>query len=95
MIKEKYLRQIKQKVEQFNKDKNLKFFIYGSSLTQECFGDIDLGVLGEMAQSKITELKDEFNDSTLPYKVDIINFNEVSKDFKDNVFNNKILWIIR
>ncbi|MEA2065399.1 MAG: hypothetical protein U9O66_03875 [Patescibacteria group bacterium] len=44
MIKEKYLKQIKQKVNKFNKNKNLKFFIYGSILTKNHFGDIDLGI---------------------------------------------------
>jgi len=95
MIKEKYLNQIKQKIEQFNKDKKLEFFIYGSSLTKDHFGDIDLGVLGEINSQQIMALKDECNNSNLPYSVDITNFDEVSKEFRDNVFNNKILWITR
>ena len=95
MIKTKYLRQIKRKVERFNENNNLKFFIYGSSLTKDHFGDIDLGVIGEINHKTIAMLKDKFDNSTLPYSVDIVNFNKVSKEFKDNVFNNEVLWITR
>ena len=93
MIKEKYLRQIKKAINQVAPEKDLKFFIFGSSLRKDHFGDIDIGVLGNIEEKEIRRLKEKFEDSTLPYFVDIIDFNQVSKEFKDNVFNNKILWI--
>lgn len=96
MVKDKYLQQVKQKVNEFNRDKNLKFFIFGSSLNKDHFGDLDLGVMGNIEDGDIWALKEEFENSTLPYFVDIINFNKVSKEFKNNIFdNNKILWITR
>lgn len=93
MIKDRYLQLIKDKVKEFSRDKNLKFFIFGSSLNKEHFGDVDLGVLGDIEQSELFQLKEEFQESTLPYSVDIINFNKVSEKFKNNIFDNKILWI--
>jgi len=93
MIKDKYLQQINKKISRFNQGKNLKFFIFGSSLAKGHFGDIDLGVVGNIENMELSELRDEFADSTLPYSVDIVEFNKVSKEFKDNVFDNKILWM--
>lgn len=93
MIKEKYLNLISEMIIKTSKDQNLKFFIFGSSLKKKHFGDVDLGVVGKIEKQKIRELKEDFENSTLPYFVDIINFNEVSTEFKNNVFNNDILWI--
>ncbi len=95
MIKEKYLQQIKEAINQVAPEKDLKFFIFGSSLRKDHFGDIDIGVLGNIKEKEIRRLKERFEDSTLPYSVDIIDFNQALKEFKDNVFNNKILWIRR
>ena len=92
MIKDKYLIRIKKIISKY-KHKNTKFFIFGSSLKKKHFGDLDLGISGNIKNSEIIKLKEEFNDSTLPYFVDVINFNKVSDKFKNNVFNNEILWI--
>ncbi|MCK5061366.1 nucleotidyltransferase domain-containing protein [Candidatus Parcubacteria bacterium] len=94
MIKEKYLKKIKKKVIQFNQGKDLKFFIFGSSLSKKHFGDLDLGVVGNVNDKELYKLKEDFVDSTLPYFVDVVNFNKVEKEFKKNVFDNKILWIV-
>jgi predicted nucleotidyltransferase len=93
MIKAKYLKEITKKIEEFIKDKNVKFFIFGSSLTKKHFGDVDLGVIGDVKEKDLIKLKEEFVNSTLPYFVDIINFNKVSEKFKENIFKQKILWI--
>lgn len=95
MIKDKYLKQIIFNINKLDVGADVKFFIFGSSLRNERFGDIDVGVMGNVEDDKIDELKEEFENSTFPYFVEFINFNKVSKEFKDNVFNNKILWIKR
>lgn len=93
MIQEKYLRLIKEKINNIRPEKDLKFFIFGSSLKGDHFGDIDIGVMGGIQDKEIRQLKEEFENSNLPYFVDLINFNQVSKEFRDNVFQDKILWI--
>lgn len=95
MIKRKYLKKITDTIIRVYPKTDTKFFIYGSSLIKERFGDIDIGVLGDIQGGNINKLKEEFTNSTLPYFVDVVNFNKVSKSFKDNVLNNKILWIKR
>ena len=86
MIKEEYLEQIKRKVFEFSQDKDLKVFVFGSSLNKEHFNDLDLGIMGTIKDKDIWQLKDDFSNSTLPYFVDIINFNKVPENFKNNVF---------
>ncbi len=93
MIKDKYLKKITERVNVFSGNKNIEVFVFGSSLKKEHFGDVDLGIQGEIKDLEIRKLKESFDDSTLPYFVDVINFNKVSDDFKENVFNNKIIWI--
>lgn len=95
MVKEKYLQQIKKNVNETITDKNLQVFVFGSGLRKNRFGDIDLGFLGKIKKSSVCKLKEKFEESTFPYKVDIVNFNKVSKQFKDNILEDKILWIKR
>ena len=95
MIKEKYLRQIKSLVSETAKNQKIKVFIFGSSIKEKKFGDIDVGISGKIDDTTINKLKESFEDSTLPYFVDVINFNKASKDFKNNVMDQKILWIKR
>lgn len=53
MLKEKYLRDISKKIKKIAQGKNLKFFLYGSCLTKDRFGDLDLGVIGEIKAEDI------------------------------------------
>ena len=95
MIKEKYLKQLTDRIIEQSEGKDARFFIFGSSLRKDHFGDIDVGFMGDLKAMDIREFKESFEDSTFPYFVDFINFNKVSKRFKDNVFENKVLWIKR
>ena len=69
--------------------------MFGSSVRKERFGDFDIGLMGEVNAPLVRKLKNAFEISTLPYKVDVIDFNKVTNTFKDNVFKNKIVWIKR
>lgn len=74
---------------------DFKCFIFGSSLTRKKFGDIDLGIMGKISKKKISLLKEKFETSNLPFAVDVVDFNGISEKFKNNVFNEKIIWIKR
>ncbi len=79
----------------FENDKKVQIFIFGSSVKDNRFGDIDIGVIGDVTDKEIRDLKEFFEESNFPFFVDVINFNKVEKSFKENVLNNKILWIKR
>lgn len=71
----------------------MRVFVFGSSVTSDGFYDIDVGIDGDVRQEEIVKLKDEFYESTFPYKVDVVNFNEVKEGFKSEVLKSKIVWI--
>jgi hypothetical protein len=93
MIKKKYLIQLKNILKQHITGKNVKMFIYGSSIQRDEFRDIDIGIEGDFDEQKISLLKEQLQKSCLPYFVDVINFNKVSSNFKKAVFESKVLWI--
>ena len=94
IIKQKrYFRWLKNNLEKFANTHQAKIFLFGSSVKKDFFADIDVGVIGNVSRKNIIQLKEQFEESTFPYQVDIINFNHVKNSFKKNIFNNKILWI--
>jgi len=77
---------IKQIVNQYIDPKKNKAFIFGSRAKQNNirFSDYDLGLSGQEIDSETYfELQAAFEESNLPYKVDIVDFNKVSKKFQD------------
>jgi len=93
MIKKKYLKQLKKEINEFIGTREIKAFIFGSSLEKGHFADIDIGLMGNFKITETMNLKEKIEDTNLPYFVDIINFNQAEKEFKQNVLSNKILWI--
>ena len=92
MIKKTYVKKIKDRVKRFEKD-GCRFFIFGSCLTKGRFGDVDLGFVGPISEKDLARFKEELEESDLPYSFDVVNFNEVSENFKSNVLNQKVLWL--
>ena len=92
MIPKKYQKQVKDIIEKHLN--NGRIFIYGSSVTEKTFNDIDIGIIGDSVNEKtIYSIKDELEESNLPYKFDVIDFDKVDKNFKNKVLNNKIIWL--
>jgi predicted nucleotidyltransferase len=69
-------------------------FIFGSSATSDRnkFSDIDIGFDGKnkVSPREWVELKDAFDNSNIPYIVDIVDFKEVTSEFA-NFSKNKII----
>lgn len=93
MIKKKYFAQLSNQIKKSVQEKNWQVFIFGSSLSENHFGDIDVGILGNIKNNDLSQLKEDFEKSTFPYNVDFVDFNKTSEKFKKNVFDQKILWI--
>lgn len=93
MLKTKYKDFLQKKSREFFPNENVKIFIFGSSLEKEKFNDIDLGIMGDFEEKLIYELRDALEQSNLPYLVDVVNFNQVSEDFKNFVLNQKLVWL--
>lgn len=93
MVKQDYLQKLTEIVNNQSQGKNWQVFLFGSSITKKRFGDLDIGIMGNVTPREISTLKELFINSALPYEVDVVDFNKASEDFKRNVFNNKIIWI--
>lgn len=94
MIDRKTKKALKEVIFQFfdrNKD---KVFIFGSNATGQSrrYSDIDIGIesVKKISWSKISLLEEALSESDLPYKVEIVDFNEVSESFKQ-VAKKKII----
>jgi predicted nucleotidyltransferase len=63
------------------------FFVFGSRAKAQCkkLSDLDLFYIEEIPQKIITMIEEEFEDSDLPYKVDLVNYNTCDRDFKERI----------
>ncbi len=95
MLQEKHTETITSIVDPCIKGKKVQVFLFGSSVRKERFGDFDIGLMGEVDAPLVRKLKNAFEESTIPYKVDVVDFNHVAKTFRDNVFKEPIIWIKR
>jgi uncharacterized protein len=61
------------------------FYAFGSRVTgaHKQFSDLDLCVMEDLADQVKSELTEAFEESNLPFKVDIIEWNKISDDFRD------------
>lgn len=94
MLDKKYQTQIKKIIAKFFK-KNAKVFIFGSAAESKNFNDVDIGVINKsrVDELKLILAKEELENSALPYKIDIIDFNKVEKKFREKVLKGKIIWL--
>lgn len=76
--------------------KKVKVFIFGSRATgtNRMYSDIDLGLQSEseIPFMKKINLEDEFENSNLPYKVDVVDFSKVAEGFK-KVAMQKVIYL--
>lgn len=93
MLQKKHVDAVGAVIRRFNRNGKFKAFIFGSSLRRTRFGDIDIGVVGSATTREIGRIKEAFEDSDLPYLVDVVRFDETSDRFKKTVLKEKILWI--
>ncbi|WP_138418768.1 nucleotidyltransferase family protein [Aquibacillus sediminis] len=74
----------------------VRVYLFGSWARQEekNSSDIDIAIEPEFELSpmKWTDLIDTVEESTIPYKVEIVNLNHVGKELMENVKREGILW---
>lgn len=95
MTDARYVEQVKNVVAKFDPQGLNKYFLFGSSVRKEKFHDIDLGVVGNTSSQKpLSELRDYFYDSNIPYKVDVVDFDSADGEFREYVLTKEpIVWI--
>ena len=95
MTEPRYAEKVKNVVATFDPEGLNRYFLFGSSVRKENFHDIDLGVVGNANGRKdLSELREHFYDSDIPYKVDVVDFDTADSGFRDYVMHNEpIVWI--
>jgi len=75
------------------KDKNAKVYFFGSRAKGSFneFSDIDVAIDGNNIDFAF--LKFLIEESNLPQKVDIINMNSISEEFKEEILKTGIRWL--
>ncbi len=80
---------------QFSND-NVSIILFGSMARgTEYFGsDVDIGILpkGEFNDDKITLLREEIEQSNIPFFVDIADFSKVDKSFLKEALKGAEFW---
>ncbi len=91
MIEDKYLEFIKKVLSKYLK--TYKVYLFGSRAkgNNRKYSDIDLAVKSDELTSYIkSQIEAEFENSTIPYEVDVVDLNTVSKDFLNLIKDSMI-----
>jgi predicted nucleotidyltransferase len=85
---------IKKTIFSFVEPQNCRVFVFGSQVTGGArkFSDIDVGIKSsrEIPWWKVASIEEAFEESNLPYTVDVVDFNLVSEKFKQVAKKNLI-----
>ena len=92
----KYLTQLKKLVLDELKSQNVKIFMFGSRARGDNYigSDVDIGLIpkDKIDSNKVSLLKEKIENSNIPYKVQIVNFKEVSERFKNEAMKDIEIW---
>lgn len=91
-----YLTELKELILTLLGDENIKIIVFGSRArgNNNISSDVDIGLIpyGKINEDKIVLLKEKIEELNIPYKVDIVNFTEVSESFKKEAMKEAIVW---
>ena len=93
---DKYLNQLKDIVLDELKNEPVKIFVFGSRARGDfrLGSDVDIGLISQKKaySNRVSFLREKIENSNIPYKVDIVNFEEVSEDFRQKALEKIIIW---
>ncbi|MFA5961236.1 MAG: nucleotidyltransferase domain-containing protein [Parcubacteria group bacterium] len=94
MLEEKYQKQISAILRK-RLGGEAKFFVFGSSLGEGMFSDVDVAISGDIFDEKAIALaKEDLEESHLPYKVDLVYLKKADENFQAKLLNEKKIWLI-
>ena len=79
-----------------NLQPQIKVYVFGSraKCTSKQYADLDLALESDeiIDSTIIDKLHIEFEDSMLPFKVDIIDLKNIDEDFYNAIVNDLVIW---
>lgn len=66
------------------------FFAFGSRVAGKSrkFSDLDLFFIDDIAENIVQKIEADFEESDLPFKVDLVNYNKLDQEFKRSIGEN-------
>ena len=96
VLENKNILALKKMIIDFFKNERVKIVLFGSRARGDncVFSDVDIGIMpyGKLERGKITLLREKIEDLNIPYKVEIVNFLEVSKEFQQEALKEAVIW---
>ena len=96
MSENKYILKLKELIIDFLKYDNVKVVLFGSRARGDNYisSDVDIGIIPQekFAKNKITLLKENVENLNIPYKVEIVDFSEVSESFRKKSLKEAMVW---
>ncbi len=90
-LDEKYINFLKQIISSYLDD--YKLYMFGSRVNGNArkYSDIDIAIKSNKLTSSIkSQIELDFENSTLPYEVDVVDLNTISDDFKNLIKNTLV-----
>ena len=85
-IEDRHLKIVKTILSQYQ----FTFYAFGSRVSgnNQFLSDLDICFFEDIQDSLIFKLEEEFEESDLPYKVDLVDWNSCNKEFQDIILKN-------
>jgi predicted nucleotidyltransferase len=90
------LEDVKRTIEEVLKGKSVKVYLFGSRAkgTNTPRSDLDLAFLSrEDISYELSLLREIFEESNLPFSVDVVDLTKTGQEFKEQVLREGKLWI--
>ncbi len=87
-LDEKYISQIKNIISAYLDEYNLYLFGSRANGNAKQYSDIDIAISSKKITSEIkNKIEFDFENSTIPYKIDFVDLNNISVEFKNQIKN--------
>jgi len=93
LIESEYVEMVREIVLKNIDNDRYYVFLFGSRVDKFCNfdSDIDVGIIGEEPLGKLYyKIINELDNSIIPFAVEIVDFNQVSEEFKNLVLKGRI-----
>ena len=88
-LQEKYINFIKKLIIKYLPNCTIYLFFFFVKGTAKKYSDIDIALdCCDLDERILLKIKNEFNESTIPYEVDIIDLKNISETFKNHINND-------
>ena len=95
-VYEKALKQLENMVKDAFKDSAVNIVLFGSRARGDYLktSDIDIGILprDKINRKKLILLREKVENSNIPYKVEVVDLSQASREFTEKALREGILW---